>query len=603
MTQTLRRHFGSIAFKITSSLAAMGIATGAAVIVGLLVFASLGASVQSLMTGGIPRIGSSLTVIAESRAARDALASVTLAAGPEALDQARQRFGMALDELDASVATMDSAAASGLPQMVDDLAGAVDRMAAALGERFRAEAQMIAQIKDFQSLAATTSEALTELSDTAFFDLSIGGETTVTTVRGALETLSEDEFGLMQAIMEARADLNLVTSLALAINAEQDAALAVIMRDIVTAAFNRMDHALTLLKDNNRLADSEDTLLAARDALGQLAKGGFARRPGLSERLLALRKESDAALGQLIDDQSFALAIMAEDRATETDAAIRKLVDTDVGKLRETSQIEIAVKSLFVDALLGAASQDTMAVEAAQASLTEKARVVAANATVDMVTPDLRAGLDRIIAFADSKDGLLATRRTYLDAVTTAAALSRDASDRLTQIAATAQEQGAEAMQAMVRSGDAVLAETARARAKMLLIGGMSAALLLLSPLLTWFWIVKPMGRVTRVTERLATGDLAPVTGFERTGGEIGRMAAALGVFRDGLIDREAIQIIQERGCEALDRANTLASQEAERVAEVEATTAQAERDARERARDDADRARQAGLARRAQAE
>lgn len=541
MIQIIRRRFSSIAFKITGSLAAMGVATGAAVIVGLLVFASLGASVQSLMSDGIPRIASSLNVIAGSRAARDALASVTLASDAIALDQARERFGMALDGLNTSVAEMDSATASALPQMVDDFGGAVDRMGTALSERFSAEAKMTSHIQDFQDLATATSETLTELSDTAFFDLSIGGENTVTTVRGALETLTEEEFGLMQAILGARADLNLVTSLALAVNAEQDVALSAIMRDIITAAFDRMNLALTLLKDNNRLADSEEALVAARDELGQLVKAGLVRRPGLSERLLSLRQESDAALEKLIDDQSFALAIMASDRAAENDVAIRKLVDIDVGRLRETSQIEIAVQSLFVTALLGAAAQDTAAVEAAQAALTEKARAVAANASVNLMTPDLGMRLDRIISFADAEDGLLATRRTYLDAVITAATLSRDASEQLTLIAATAQDQGAEAMQAMVLSGDAVLAETALARSKMLLIGGISAALLLLSPVLMWLWIIAPMGRVTRVTERLATGDLAPVIGFERTGGEIGRMAGALRVFRDGLIDREAM--------------------------------------------------------------
>lgn len=602
MIQIIRRRFSSIAFKITGSLAAMGVATGAAVIVGLLVFASLGASVQSLMSDGIPRIASSLNVIAGSRAARDALASVTLASDAIALDQARERFGMALDGLHTSVAEMDSATASALPQMVDDFGGAVDRMGTALSERFSAEAKMISQIQDFQDLATATSETLTELSDTAFFDLSIGGENTVTTVRGALETLTEEEFGLMQAILGARADLNLVTSLALAVNAEQDVALSAIMRDIITAAFDRMNQALTLLKDNNRLADSEEALVAARDELGQLVKAGLVRRPGLSERLLSLRQESDAALEKLIDDQSFALAIMASDRAAENDVAIRKLVDTDVGRLRETSQIEIAVQSLFVTALLGAAAQDTAAVEAAQAALTEKARAVAANTSVNLMTPDLGMRLDRIISFADAEDGLLATRRTYLDAVITAATLSRDASEQLTLIAATAQDQGAEAMQAMVLSGDAVLAETTLARSKMLLIGGISAALLLLSPVLMWLWIIAPMGRVTRVTERLATGDLAPVIGFERTGGEIGRMAGALRVFRDGLIDREAMQV-QEREREARDRSAALAAEEAERAAEADARAEQARRDAQDRARDDAARARQDELERVAQTE
>ena len=602
MKQTFSRRFGSIAFKVTGSLAAMGIATGAAVIIGLMVFASLGASVQSLMSTEVPRIAASQSVIEGTRAARDALILVSQAPDAAAVNTAGQRFDTALGGLDADVAAMGVETVDGLPQMVDDLAAAVDRMGAALDERFQAEARMVEQIKAFQSLAVTTSEILTELSDNAFFDVSIGGENTVTTVRGALQTLTEDEFGYMQAILGVRADLNLVTSLALAINAEQDAALTGIMRDVVTAAFGRMDRALTQLKDNGRLADSEDVLLATRDELGQLVRGGFVRRPGLSQRLLALRQDSDAALGSLIDDESFALAIMASDRAGDTDAAIRKLVDTDVRRLGESSRIEIAVQALFLSALLGAATQDAVAVEAAQAVLSEKARAVAAAASDEIVTPELAARLDEIIAFADAEDGLLATRRTYLDAVTTAKALSRDASDQLTQIATTAQAQGADAMQAMVESGDAVLAKTTRAREEMLLIGAISAALLLLSPILTWFWIVRPMVRVTRVTERLATGDLAPVTGFGRTGGEIGRMAAALAVFRDGLIDREAMQA-QEREREARDRAASIAAEEAKRAADAKAQAEQARREAEDRAREDAAKARQEELARAAQAE
>jgi phosphoglycerate-specific signal transduction histidine kinase len=343
----------------------------------------------------MPRIASSLAVITGSQAARNALTSITLATDTNELDQARLQFGGALDGLSTSVAELDPTAISRLPQIVDEFGEAVDRMELALSDRFRAEEQMTSQIGSFQALATATSETLTELSDTAFFDLAIGGETTVTTVRGALETLTEGEFGLMQAILGARADLNLVTSLALAVNAEQDDALSAIMRDIVTGAFDRMDHAVTLLQQNNRLADSEDALVAARDELRQLVKGGLIRRPGLSQRLLTLRQQSDVALEKLIDDQSFALAIMANDRATENDMAIRKLVDTDVGRLRKASEIEVAVQSVFVTALLGASAQDTTAVEAAQAALTEKARAVAATAPVTLVTQDLGTRLEK----------------------------------------------------------------------------------------------------------------------------------------------------------------------------------------------------------------
>ena len=67
-------------------------------------------------------------------------------------------------------------------------------------------------------------------------------------------------------------------------------------------------------------------------------------------------------------------------------------------------------------------------------------------------------------------------------------------------------------------------------------IAWVSALVAVLSILGATHLIVRPLISLTKVTERLAEGDMAPVVGFERKGGEIGRMALALAIFRDGMI-------------------------------------------------------------------
>lgn len=68
------------------------------------------------------------------------------------------------------------------------------------------------------------------------------------------------------------------------------------------------------------------------------------------------------------------------------------------------------------------------------------------------------------------------------------------------------------------------------------------AAVMALAVAATIFFIIRPLSTVTKVTERLASGDMRPVTGFEKSSGEIGRMGKALTVFRDGMIERERMQ-------------------------------------------------------------
>jgi methyl-accepting chemotaxis protein len=128
------------------------------------------------------------------------------------------------------------------------------------------------------------------------------------------------------------------------------------------------------------------------------------------------------------------------------------------------------------------------------------------------------------------------------------------------------------------------------------------------APVVTYLSLVRPMVRVTRTTERLATGDTSPVTGFDRTRGEIGRMAAALRIFRDGLIENVRLQEeerqreIRVREAEATAETERREAAERQRQAEAEQerrererqAAEQAEREERRRVADEERRAREA---------
>jgi methyl-accepting chemotaxis protein len=101
-------------------------------------------------------------------------------------------------------------------------------------------------------------------------------------------------------------------------------------------------------------------------------------------------------------------------------------------------------------------------------------------------------------------------------------------------------------------------AEVASASDRLNLLLGVQAAGVIAALILTRVLVQRPLHRVSRTTERLASGDLAEVEGFARSSLEIRRIADALSVFRDGLIEKRDMEARQEA-----ERAARMAEQQA----------------------------------------
>ncbi|TNJ39955.1 HAMP domain-containing protein [Phaeobacter sp. B1627] len=77
--------------------------------------------------------------------------------------------------------------------------------------------------------------------------------------------------------------------------------------------------------------------------------------------------------------------------------------------------------------------------------------------------------------------------------------------------------------------------------------GWIAIGFVVVTLLLSHMLIVRPLNAISLTTERLSQGDMSPVKGFERSSDEIARIAGALTVFRDGLVEKEELTRIAEQ--------------------------------------------------------
>ena len=89
-------------------------------------------------------------------------------------------------------------------------------------------------------------------------------------------------------------------------------------------------------------------------------------------------------------------------------------------------------------------------------------------------------------------------------------------------------------------------AEAFTVKQNLVMMGWIAAGLVIATLLLNHHLIVRPLNSISRTTERLSQGDMSPVKGFEQTSDEITRIAKALTVFRDGLVEKEELSRVAD---------------------------------------------------------
>ena len=277
------------------------------------------------------------------------------------------------------------------------------------------------------------------------------------------------------------------------------------------------------------------------------------------------RRLVDTSLSELIDELVFALAIDSEVALDTNAGTIQGLLDGPVNQLSAMGHLRMLVWQYMSFGLETALAPDEPQLETAYQRFAGQAAQLseAAGAIDGAPIPDIEG----LIALSEREDGIYQARKHALKEQAAAREATERALYSVMEIVEMASSLGRASREEIAAESAALLSSATEARSQFRNIAIISNVFFVLALVFSFFWLIQPLTRLTKSTERLAAGGLDETVEFGRQSGEIRRMAEALKFFRDGLIEKQRME------AEEAER------QENDRIAAKEA----AEREQRER--------------------
>jgi signal transduction histidine kinase/DNA-binding response OmpR family regulator/HAMP domain-containing protein len=545
---------------------AMAAMTAIASAVAWYAFIGIDRAVTQITTNSIPGMATSLR-LAESSAEIAATAPALMVSASQ---EERDRVQAGLEKLTKElIAVTGGLQAAGIPQeRVADLADIEGQITLRLGQldtavkrRLEFKARRETLVTDLAGADAKFLNVLEPLVDDAVFNLITNGEQVTADSTKAINDLVEGGVSTLQQLLTINAEGNLIAGLLVEAAQVTDPNLIQPIRERFKAAAASVDRNLQKLPESTNkeklqqastalltLGAGADNLFDARQrelqAVGQARDSPRAKREQMAAAVKVTQEALLQILTPMVDDAEFQLVMTSEDVTTRSTKAITGLIEGGVNTLR-------VLLGLRAEGNL-AASLLNEAAGVADPSLLEpvRERFVAATGHIDSMLAQLPAQVQgdalkdvtlKLIALGSGNDSIFGLRHDELRQ-SAAAQASLEASrlaavalgDEVAKLVAAARNNSD---QAAARSADAIR----HGKLLLLVIAALSAAgavVILLSYVVPR--VVRPLERITAAMSGLAGGDTSvEIPGRDRSD-EIGRMAQALGVFRDTAVEIEA---------------------------------------------------------------
>lgn len=544
--KTLRRLniLSSIRGKITFLLLLIAVTVGTAGFVSYQSFDRVSSGMSDMTGRDLPQLTRSNELVMASASTKDAMLAVLMSNDVDELTHARGLVETSMQSLDTVIATLPEDVAAHFEAERAAVDDTIQSLIAARGTSFETNADVAAMTQDLQALVAALQVDLTEIADGAYFDIAMQGEDTITSIEETMLDLVENKFTALQTLLEVRSEVNLLSGVALALASTEDSATRSILSDLALSSRNRLADAidtLALVEIDPTVAQdmqvNADTLAGAIEAA--LAGGQVDR-----SSVLSVRQSADAVLALAVDDMVFELTIAADDASTGNRDAIQGLLDNEVAYMNTLLEI-----SSWLSGLQSAALKVVSAQNVDQANVAATAMQAAAQQLSgyrDFADGQLAATIDALVALADPDQGLVSFRVQSLNADAASEQAANATVNAVLLIAGEASMRGATSQTSMTEQAVAIAKDATSVKRSLELLGLAAIAFLFMALFLNHMLIVRPLNAIIATTERLSQGDMKPVRGFDRSSDEIARIARALTVFRDGLVEKEDMSRLAE---------------------------------------------------------
>ncbi|MCZ6655650.1 MAG: PAS-domain containing protein, partial [Planctomycetota bacterium] len=570
-----------IKVKLFLAFCAMAGFTISAAAIAWYAFVTIERSVDRITVESVPAMAVSLR-LAEKSAEIAATAPALIASinqeariATQAGLEARSREIVVLME-DLKATQIDPGSLETLAEIQREITGRLSVLNTAVEERLRLSAQRDVLSTEMATTHGRFVDLLEPLVDDAVFNLIISGEDLTAQSTESVTGLVEGGVSTIHLLLTINAEANLAAGLLAEAANSPDPVLIQPIRERFFAAAATIERSLSQLPDIGdrdqlqqaseallRLGSGSDSMFDIRERALRATEEGQDTSLASGERIAETVKANHEALltilTPMVDDATFELVVDAEDITAQGSQAITKLIDVGV----TTLQVLLALRAEgnMVAGLLAEAANtsDRAMIQPVRERFIAAADHIRAqlDRLPDSVDGDeLRDAGERLTAFGFGDDGIFGVRERELRQIATADDLlqaARSLSIRLGEQVAelvTVAQSGSDqaALQASQAIGDGKLI--------LLLITAVSIAG---ATLIVLFYVaprvVRPLENITTAMTELAAGDTTvDIPGRERRD-EIGRMAQALGIFRDTAIEvqKSNLKEIQETRSRLMD--------------------------------------------------
>lgn len=574
MKHALGRIFGSIAVKIGLIILALGATTAAALVSSATLTSRVTNEVDTLIHAQLPPLEAAIDVAAAISNLKDAANSTITANSKFALPQQSERLYLSYQNLTAALDATGLDMTQNFGESLTRLDEHIKILIQARETELTAESQNRKRLAELNTLSSQFAGDLQESTKKSAFRLMLSTSDAASTVKSSVTNLLDKDVHELSVAYLLKSEAEFAAGIAIALGEARGKSSDRAIRSLAESSLARLapliDEAASFknlsicVAVTRRLQSKIESLLAAPTT--SLSSG----HRGILDSHAAVA----SAFASTITTLQTSLTKTGDSTVKENEIAVKALVEGSLQEIRDIDEINLRVKSILLKALQGTASGNSGYISSLQADLEKEA--TEASRALSILPADLAQKARQLLDAMDSETGLLATRLNAIRALANARETAEALETELTEISAQSVQLSAKSLSEISASGAALLTGSLTALSTMKWIGLVATLILIGSPVLTYFYIIRPLLAVTRSTERLAGGDLSGIDRTRGTSGEIARLFKALNVFRLNILEKE--QMEGEARARAEQERHSAAKAEEERLARIDAEKAR-ERD------------------------
>lgn len=533
----LVRALGSIGAKIFLILLAMGTTSAIGSLMITSAFDRITTNVGDLTEKRLPTLAQTSDVGEAVSQAQKALISLLLASDDKALQAAHSGEAEALHLIEDVLPKLQSDETQDFHAQLTTVNAALKSLVENRSREFQAALDIREQVNGLSQATLAAQSQLARAAQDAKVRMRSSSREIVEYMDSSLSNMVEREFAAVQMIMQLRTDLALLAVDALEIETAQSEQERKARIKTAEDHLELTRASLQNVLDHPAIRSPLEETQASVNAWQQLIQSANRTHFTLLHDAEMQQFKADDELSSQIDRMMTMLQFASEHVGAANLEATNDLFGNEVSNLLQLLNINNRLGLLRSTSLEVAVADNQEAAHKMGKRLPGlyKGLLKEINKAEVVLRQDAKAKIDALVA----EGGLLDTKIYALDSRDAARAASLSAASAMTAIAETATHLSQTSREEISQIATAISGDVGFASDRLNAILVISMVVIVLGLIATQLFILRPLVRLSETTERLAGGDMRPVEKFNRSGTEIVRIARALTVFRDGLVEKE----------------------------------------------------------------